>query len=102
MKYITQDDFQKAIPLLKKAYKARDYRHAPSAFELGLCYYEGKGVETNKFKAFKWFFKSGEAEIPEAQYYVFRLYLLGEGCIRNITLAKQWLGKSAQNGYFVF
>lgn len=98
MKYITQDDFQKAIPLLKKAYKARDYRHAPSAFELGLCYYEGKGVETNKFKAFKWFFKSGEAEIPEAQYYVFRLYLLGEGCIRNITLAKQWLGKSAQNG----
>lgn len=101
MRYInSQEDFIQAIPFLKKAYKARNYRHPASAFQLGICYYEGKGVETNKFNAFKWFLKSAEVDLPEAQYYLFRLYILGEGCIRNITLAKQWLRKSADNGYF--
>ena len=75
MKYIiSEKDYTKAIPLLKKAYKSRGYRHPGSAFQLGCLYYFGKGTETNKFEAYKWFLRSGEAELAEAQFYLFWSY----------------------------
>lgn len=40
--------------------KAADQGFAESQFILGLCYYEGKGVEQNKAEAVKWFRKAAE------------------------------------------
>lgn len=54
-------------PDLAKAAE-RGYPHA--YYSLGLCYYDGRGVEKNRKLAMKWIRRAAEAGVPEAQNFL--------------------------------
>lgn len=89
----------------------RDYRKAYNGFysaanqgdqlaqyQLGICYYYGRGVESNKQQAVEWWKKSAENDCVQAQYELGRSYYKGDGVKRNYNEALKWLTKSANSG----
>lgn len=73
--------------------------HVDSQNELGMRYFEGKGVTQNKSKAFKWFMIAAEQGHPEAQNYLGMCYHkgLGTDCDRQKSI--EWLRRSAAQGF---
>ena len=63
--------------------------------ELGLLYYEGKGVPQNHRKAKEWFDKAVEQGHPGAQVNLGTLYLRGEGAPQSSQMALFWFGRAA-------
>ncbi|CCQ91099.1 hypothetical protein, contains Sel1-like TPR repeats [Nitrospina gracilis 3/211] len=68
-------------------------------FDLGQSYRLGYGVEPNKEEAFKWYLKSAEGGLPDAQHHVGVCYAKGFGVERDYQKAREWYLKSAENGY---
>jgi TPR repeat protein len=63
--------------------------------ELGLLYYEGKGVPQNHRKAKEWFDKAVEQGHTGAQVNLGTLYLRGEGAPQSSQMALFWFGRAA-------
>lgn len=71
-----------------------------AAYDLGLRFLRGDGVERNTFQSIQWMRKAGEAGHVEAQYALGRLYLLGfEEMGSDPIEAEAWLTRSAAKGY---
>lgn len=67
-------------------------------FNLGSCYYHGKGVAQNHKEAVKWFRLAAGQELAEAQYNLGICYVTGDGIEKDIQQAKEWIKKAARNG----
>lgn len=75
-------------------------KYPKAAYDLGLRYLRGDGVERNSFQAMQWMRKSGERGHVEAQYALGRLYLLGfEEMGPDPAEAETWLTMAAGKGH---
>lgn len=105
----------------KELVKAAKNGDAEAQYQVGLCYYEGNGVEKDEKKAAEWFFKSmnlGNDEArtkfysfwskplekmakkgdAEAQHYLGLCYYNGSGIAQDKEIAGEWFMKSYKNG----
>jgi TPR repeat protein len=103
------DEFEKKINLAHSLYC--DGRYVDSFMEylslaeqghsdcqtfVGWMYFAGKGVDKSLAEAEHWLLKANEANDPEAQFYLGKLYA-SKG---NYALAFKWYEISSNNGYF--
>ena len=65
---------------------------------VGICYANGRGVETDFAKAFIYFEKSANLGLDLAQLNLAICYENGYGTEKNIVKAKYWYGKAANQG----
>ena len=68
-------------------------------YSLGLKYFNGEGVETNKTLAFKYFLESAKAGLTKAQAQVGWRFETGIGVSKNYKKAFEWYKKSAEQGF---
>lgn len=67
--------------------------------EMGLKYYQGKGVPRNLTEAFKYLLKAANGGHVSSQYAVGMMCFRGEGTKQDNALALQWFLKAAENGW---
>ena len=71
-----------------------------AAYDLGLRYLRGDGVERNSYQAIEWMRKAGDAGNGQAQFALGRLYLLGfEEMGPDPAEAEAWLSRAAAKGF---
>eukprot|EP00035_Acanthoeca_spectabilis_P032437 m.18742 g.18742 ORF g.18742 m.18742 type:complete len:1812 (-) comp5355_c0_seq2:111-5546(-) len=92
----TAVDHQEAVRLYRLA--AVQGNHRKAQFNLGNCYFVGRGVAQNKMIAFQWFLRSANQGYPEAQLCVGSCYERGAGVALNQAQAYAWFQKSAAQG----
>ena len=90
-KYDYKTAFKLWLPLAEQGY-------ADPQFNLGLMYYNGKGVKQDDAEAVKWFRKAAEQGEAKAQFNLGVMYYNGEGVKRNPSKAKEWFRKACENG----
>lgn len=66
---------------------------------VGLCYYEGLGVEQDYEQAFAWYLRAAEAGDMSALYYVGFFYEVGQGTEQNEAEAYTWYQRAVDQGY---
>lgn len=66
--------------------------------QLGFIYYYGNGVSVDKGKAFKYFKYSADEGDARAQFMLYCFYM-SDGEYKNYALGRQYLEKSAEQGY---
>ena len=91
----TSDDiawFEESTRELRKLAQGGD---ATAQNELGLLYYEGKGVPQNHKKAKEWFDKAVKHGHTGAQVNLGTLYLRGEGAPQSSQMALFWFSRAA-------
>ena len=67
---------------------------------IGDIYYNGgNDIERNYPNAFAYYSKAANAGIAEGQYMYGLMYRNGQGCTKNISMAKEWLRKAAAQGH---
>ena len=67
---------------------------------IGDIYYNGgNDIERNYSNAFAYYSKAANAGIAEGQYMFGLMYRNGQGCTKNISMAKEWLRKAAAQGH---
>ncbi len=65
---------------------------------IGVCYYQGQGVEKNEHEAFKWFLLAAEEGDGEAQSLIGVFYRHGKGVEQNSEKAFYWSKLAAEQG----
>ena len=83
------------IEVLRKAAEQGD---AEAQFNLGVCYYTGKGMERDESEAVKWFRKAAEQGYANAQYNLGSCYRTGIGTEPDQREAVKWYRKAAEQG----
>lgn len=75
-------------------------RDPKAAYDLGLRFLRGDGVDRNSYQAIQWMRKAGEGGHTEAQFALGRLYLMGfEEMGSDPQEAEAWLTRAAANGH---
>ena len=95
----------------KKAYDKQDYGFAyatwnklaekgsaPAQFNLGLLYYDGRGVPQDFERAVQWFEKSADQGYATAQRNLGELYFIGKGVKRDYQQSYKWFSICAAAG----
>ncbi|GJM07813.1 MAG: hypothetical protein DHS20C11_00890 [Lysobacteraceae bacterium] len=78
--------------------RAALFRHPLAAYNLGLMYYQGEGVEMNHEEAARWFEVSANADYPDAAFQLGLMHYRGDGVPKNPALEAQWYRRSALGG----
>lgn len=90
-----QSDYQTAfklwLPLAEQG-------NADAQFNLGLIYYNGRGVKQDDFEAVKWFRKAAEQGDETAQFNLGVMYGKGRGVKQDDVEAMKWFRKAAEQG----
>ena len=73
--------------------------HARAQYNLGLCYYEGTGIEKDLAKAVEWWTKAAVQRYAMAQCNLGYCYEYGEGVKKDLAKAVEWYTKAAEQGY---
>ena len=82
------------------ALTARAEADPRAAYDLGLRYLRGDGVERNSYQAIEWMRKAGDAGHGPSQFALGRLYFLGfEEMGPDPAEAEAWLSRAAAKGY---
>jgi TPR repeat protein len=68
-------------------------------FNLGCCYYYGKGVAKDHAEAVKWFRKAAEQNHAQAQYNMGVCHATGQGLAKDMVEAAKWYGKAAEQNH---
>ena len=84
--------FKKLKPLAEKG-------HAKSQTNLGILYYNGKGVLKDYKKAVEWLTKAAEQGEVKAQFILGEIYIEGKGAIKSFKTAKYWVQLAYENGF---
>ncbi len=93
-KFLEIQQFDKAIPLLKKS---AELGNAEAQYNLGFCYQTGTIVEKNQKKAIEWYLKSAEQGFNDAFYQLMMAYGNGEGIDQDPKKAFTYALKCAEN-----
>ena len=72
--------------------------HPVAQFNLGIMYYNGKGVPQKYSEAAKWYLKAAEQGYANAQNNLGEMYNRGEGVQKNDFEAVKWYQKAAEQG----
>ena len=78
--------------------KAADEGDKDAQFNLGMKYYEGKGVTKNYTTAFQYLKPLAEAGYVKAFFPVADMYHRGQGVAKDRAAAEKWYQKAADNG----
>lgn len=89
------EDRAKAFHFYKKA---ANQGHAESQTNLAIMYREGEVVRQNISEYIKWLKKAAAQKETRAQALLGIAYENGTGVTRNDAIAKEWYGKSCDNG----
>lgn len=95
LRFIENQEFDKAIPLLKQA---AELGNAESQYNLGYCYRAGAGIDQNTEKAIYWFSKSADQGFNDGLYQMMMAYGNGDGVEQNYNKAYEYGLKCAENG----
>ena len=79
--------------------KAAEEGNAQAQYDLGVCYYWGRGAEQDLAKAAEYFRKAAEQDLSEAQYHLGWCYHHGEGVAEDEAEALKLWHKAAEQGY---
>lgn len=79
------DTYREAVKWFRKS---ADQGNPTAQYCLGLCYYDGRGVDYNRTEAAKWYRKAADQGFADAMYDLGGMYYKGEGgCDRDIAEA---------------
>jgi TPR repeat protein len=94
-----------------KAYENHDYAtalkewrplaekgSAAAEFNLGLLFYDGRGVAQDFNEAAQWFERSADRGYAKAQYNLGEMYAVGKGVKRDYVQSYKWLSVCATGG----
>jgi TPR repeat protein len=90
-------DHKRTIELLKKA--AEERKDPTAQYNLGLCYYVGKGVDIDKKQAATYFRLAAKQGNIDAQAALAECYYKGEGMDHDDKKAAKWVECAAQQGH---
>lgn len=79
--------------------EAAEAGHAAAAFELGLAYNAGRGVEVDAEAAARWINRAAEGDEPAALYLIGAAYAAGNGVEKNSAKAAELLKRAAVQGH---
>ena len=85
-----------AVHWLEKSALQEYPKQAHAQWQLGVCYFYGKGVHVDKATAIKWFRKSAGQDFALTQLYLGRCYYEGEGVTQDKEKAVGWLTEAAK------
>ena len=80
-------------------YKEAEAGQAWAQYEVGECYYYGKGVSRDYAEAVKWYRKAADQGNADAQQGLGRCYYYGTGVSKDYAEAVKWLRLSADQGH---
>ena len=83
--------FQSWLPLAEQG-------SAAAQFNVGLLYYDGKGIRQDYAQAANWFLLSAEQDYTKAQHDLGAMYGAGKGLKRDYVQAYKWLNICAAKG----
>ena len=89
-------DFATALQELRPLAEQGD---AEAQFNLGVMYYEGRGILQNFAEAFKWFRLAAEQGYAEAQTYLGIVYQTGKVVPQDYASVVKWWRLAAEQGY---
>jgi TPR repeat protein len=95
-KYYNEENYTEAANLYRKA---ADKGNSIAQFSLGVCYFNGAGVEQNFTEATKWFRKAADQGDADAQYWLGYCYEYRRGIELNYIEAAKWYRKAANQGH---
>lgn len=78
--------------------KAAEQGHVKAQYNLGHCYYNGKGITQDNEEAVRWYRESANQDFLLAQLCLGDCYRNGEGISRNLKEAARWYRKAAEQG----
>ena len=93
--YYDEEDFTEAVKLFSKA---AEQGHIKAQYYLGVCYYNGSGVEKDYTQAVKWYRKAAEQGDADAENDLGFCYENGYGVAEDYTQAVKWYRKAAEQG----
>lgn len=96
IKYLEAKDTISAIPYLKKAV---EYENPAAMTELGICYFNGKGVNADTIKAVQYFGKAASQDDAKAQVMLGECFEYGKGVPKDSIKAFQYFSLSAEQAY---
>ena len=79
--------------------KSAELNYAKAQYNLGECYYYGKGVSKNYYEAVKWYRKATEQGHADAQNSLGYCYKNGRGVSKDLKEAVKWYRKAAEQGF---
>jgi TPR repeat protein len=83
---------------LKEWQPLADQGGSAAQFNIGLLYYDGKGVPQDFGQAAIWFERSAEKDYLKAQRNLGEMYAIGQGTKRDYVQAYKWLNICAAKG----
>ena len=92
----TNGDFKTASKEWKPLAEKGD---AKAQSNLGILYFNGKGVLKDYSQAVKWLKLAAEQNEPEAQYILGKIYAEGDGVIKSFKNAKHWTKLAYENNF---
>ena len=97
--YEGKEDYQKAFKYYLEGAKLG---YAWSQNNLGLMYYEGKGVEINYFESFKWYNEAAKQGMVLPLFNIGLMYDEGKGVPQNSSKAVEYFKKAIKNKIDVY
>ena len=88
-------EMDKAVSCFKKS---AELGNAEAQWQLGACYFVGKGIRENKQEAVKWFRLAAGQGNAEAQWRLGFCYFYGEGIWEDKQKAVKWFRLAAEQG----
>lgn len=79
--------------------EAAKKQHVASMFNLGVAYWEGRGVERQREKALNWWEVAAQHDDAGAQYNLGLAYFIGEGRAQNTQQAAYWAQQAANHNH---
>jgi len=92
----TNGDFKAASKQWRQLAEKGD---AKSQTNLGILYFNGKGVLKDYKTALKLFKMAGDQGDPEAQFILGKIYIEGDGVARSLRNAKYWVNLAFENEF---
>ena len=80
---------------LRTAIRAAEQGDADAQYNLGVMYYDGRGVTQDYAEAVKWYRLAAEQDIAKAQSQLGYMYANGQGVPQDYVLAHMWFNLAA-------
>lgn len=88
-------DYTKALKLWRPL---ADQGMPRAQYDMGLLYFDGKGVSKDLREALRWFRLSADQGFTRAQSFIGSMYALGDGVAQDYVEAEKWFRRAAGNG----